>query len=400
MSAMNSDQSSGRETPDLYFDFNGSTPVEASVLAAGLPYLTSEFANPSAGHVAGRRARAALDSARETIADSIGARGEEVRFTSGGTESNNWALFGSVPRDRPVHVVVSAIEHKSVMSAAEELERLGHVVTRVAPDAAGAVRARDVEKALRADTALVSVMWANNETGVAQPVREIAAVCRARAVRFHTDAVCAYGKLEIDVENVGCDLLSIASHKVYAPKGLGVLYVRRGVAIRPFVWGCGQQDGLRGGTENPFTVVALARAAEIIRTGREASARRLAALRDELWRGIQERIPLATKNGSGASLPNTLNVRFPGRPSFVLQQELSARGISVSAGAAALGATPSHVLMAMGLGPEAARESVRFSLGSTTSDASIAALLEALASIHAVPITRPASEPSRLECRA
>jgi cysteine desulfurase len=377
MNRMNEARPAG-ENPDLHFDFNGSTPVDPAVLAEALPFLSHEFANPSASHAAGRRARAAIDAAKVVIAASIGAHTDEIRFTSGGTESNNWALFGSVPRRENAHVVVSAIEHKSVLSAADELERLGHAVTRVAPDANGAVRARDVEAALRRDTALVSVMWANNETGVVQPVHEIAASCRARGVRFHTDAVCTYGKLDVDVASLGCDLLSIASHKVYAPKGLGVLYVRRGVELRPFVWGCGQQDGTRGGTENPFTIVALARAAANIRAERAAGAGRIESLRDELWRGIAARFPRATRNGSGTQLPNTLNVRFPGRSGADLQASLSARGIAVSAGAAGTGATPSHVLVAMGHSAEAARESLRFSLGTPTTRASIDALLFAL----------------------
>ncbi|MDZ4773361.1 MAG: cysteine desulfurase family protein [Planctomycetota bacterium] len=375
-------------SPDLYFDFNGSTPVDASVLAAAAPYLSGEFANPSANHVAGQRARAAIDAARVRIAESIGAHAEEIRFTSGGTESNNWALFGSMPREARVHVLVSAIEHKSVLSTADELERQGHVVTRVAPDSSGAVRVADVERALRADTALVSVMWANNETGVLQPVREIGELCRARNVRFHSDAVCAYGKVAVDVASSPCDLLSLASHKVYAPKGLGVLFVRRGTALRPFMWGCGQQDGLRGGTENPFTVVALARAAEIIQRERATGAVRLEILREELWRGIRERCAGASRNGSGATLPNTLNVRFPGRLGADLQRELSALGISVSVGAASIDATPSHVLIAMGLAPAAARESVRFSLGATTTRESVTALLAAL---EAVSISHPSS---------
>lgn len=365
-------------TPDLYFDFNGSTPVEPTVLAAALPYLTREFANPSASHAAGRRARAAIDAARATIAASIGAAADEIRFTSGGTESNNWALFGSVPRGQNAHFVVSALEHRSVLAAADELERLGHAVTRIAPDPSGAVRVRDVEMALRPATTLVSVMCANNETGVVQPVREIAIACRARSVRFHTDAVCTYGKLDVDVAELGCDLLSLASHKVYAPKGLGVLYVRRGVEIRPMVWGCGQQNGTRGGTEDPFTIVALARAAEIVRAERAATARQVEALRDELWTGIARRFPRATRNGAGTLLPNTLNVRFPGRSSAELQSALSARGIAVSAGAAGAGATPSHVLCAMGLSADVARESLRFSLGATTTRASVVALLAAL----------------------
>lgn len=386
--------------PDLYFDHNGSTPVHPEVLAAALPFLASTFGNPSAGHVEGLRARARIDDARARIARTLGAQPDEIVFTSGGTESNNAVLAGALPREGSAHLVVSAIEHKSILAVADDLEGQGHRVTRVAPGPDGAVRVRDVERALGSDTALVSIMASNNETGVVQPVREIAASCRARGVRFHTDLVCTWGKLAIDLGELGCDFASLGGHKVGAPKGVGLLYVRRGSRLRPFVLGCGQQDGRRGGTESVFAAVALARAAEIVSDTRAEHAQRVASLRDGLWREVERRFPFASRNGAGVLLPNTLNVRFAGRLGADVQRELGALGISVTAGAAGAGATPSHVLVAMGLTPDAARESVRITLGTTTTRASIEALLEALTLVFSRPAATAASAERRTECRA
>lgn len=362
---------------ERYFDFNASTPVHPLVAEACLPYLRGAFANPSSAHPEGRAVRASIDAARGSIAASIGAEADEVFFTSGGTEANNWALQGSLALAPRAHFVVGAVEHKSVLSTAEELERRGHPLTILPVDAAGAVRVRDVERALRKDTAFVSVMCANNETGIVQPVREIAALCRERGVRFHTDAVCTIGKLPVDVRDLGCDLLSLASHKLYAPKGCGVLWIRRGVEIAPFVRGCSQQDGRRGGTEDALAIVGFGRACEILARGGFTPARELEALRDALWRGIGERFPRARRNGEGASLPNTLNVCFPGSSASELQAALGALGFSVSAGSAAGGARPSHVLAAMG-DAASASSSVRFSLGSGSSAAGVETLLAAL----------------------
>ena len=361
------------------FDQNASTPVHPEVVEACRPFLTGFHANPSAAHPEGRRVRAAIDRARAAVAAAIGAEPREIRFTSGGTESNNWALFGSLePLGPRRHVVVSAIEHRSVLAAAAELERRGFEVTRLAPDASGAVRVRDLEAALRPDTALVSVMTANNETGVVQPAAEIGRVCRERGIRYHADAVCTIGKLPVDVRRLGCDLLSLSSHKLYAPKGCGVLYVRDGVAIAPLVHGCGQELGSRGGTENALAIAGFARACELFAASSPHRARAVEALRDALWRGIEERFPHARRNGGGAALPNTLNVSFAGRAGADVQAELGRRGFAVSCGAAAGGGAPSHVLTAMGLGAERARESVRFSLGPGTGATSVEALLDAL----------------------
>jgi cysteine desulfurase len=366
---------------DLYLDYNGSTPVDIQVREAHARWLDAGFGNAAAAHPEGQRARAAIAEARETIAAGLGAEAREIWFTSGGTESNNWALLGSAPR-RGGHLIVSAIEHRSVLRTAEHLAAQGCELTVLPVGAAGVVAADDVVRELRPDTFVVSVMLANNETGVVQPAREIAAACRERGVRYHCDAVCVIGKLAVDVRAIDCDLLSLSSHKLYAPKGCGVLYVRGGVALRPLIHGCGQQDGMRSGTENTVGVVAFARAFERMREGAFRGAE-LEALRDRLWAGITACFPGALINGEDPRLPNTLSVSFPGFDAPGLQAELGRAGISVAAGAAASGGAPSHVLTAMGLPAERVRSTLRFSLGVHTTRATIDHVVLALESILA-----------------
>jgi len=367
--------------PDLYFDTNGSTPLHPRVLETCQGLLADLYGNPSARHAEGLRARRAVDAARTTIARAIGAAPEELWFTSGGTESNNWALFGAAAASPRRHLIVSAIEHKSVLESARELERRGYELELLPVDGAGSVRHSDLEPRLRPDTLLVSVMTTNNETGVVQPVREIAALCRARGVLFHTDAVSTLGKLPVDVRALDCDLLSLASHKLYAPKGCGVLYVRKGVALAPLIHGCGQQNGMRAGTENLLAVAGFARALELLERGELVSPQALAALRDELWLAIRERFPAAQRNGSGSFLPNTLNVCFPGADALEAQAALCELGISVAVASAAGGASPSHVLTAMGCDARHALGSLRFSLGRSTTRESLRVLLDALAEV-------------------
>lgn len=363
---------------ERYFDYNGSTPVHPRVLELCQGFLAGYWGNPSAAHAEGLRARQAIEGARASIARALGATPAEITFTSGGTESNNWALFGTAARSPRRHLVVSAVEHKSVLEPARELERRGYDVDYLAPDGSGAVRLRDLEPLLRPDTLLVSVMCANNETGVVQPVREIGALCRARGILFHTDAVATLGKLPVNVQELRCDLASLASHKLYAPKGCGVLYVRRGTAIAPLVLGCGQQQGLRSGTENALAVIGFGRALELLHRDELVHPREIAALREELWRDLSERLPACQRNGAGSFLPNTLNVCFPGTSAVELQAALAEQGFSVSAGASAAGCAPSHVLTAMGLSAERARSSLRFSLGSGNTRASVRQLVDTL----------------------
>ena len=363
---------------DLYLDYNGSTPLHPDVLATCQRLFEQDFGNPSAPHAEGLRARARIARARALAAAAIGAGQDEIWFTSGGTESNNWALKSSARVARGRHFVVSAIEHKSVLASAEELVRQGFECTVLGVGEDGAVRAADVERALRPDTFLVSVMAANNETGVVQPTRAIGALCRARGVRFHIDAVCALGRLALDVRSLACDLLSLSSHKLYAPKGSGLLYVRQGVELPPLIHGCGQQRGMRSGTENTLAIVGFGRALELMQAGLLVPEHPTAELRDQLWTRLEQRFPGCRRNGAGEFLPNTLNVAFAGAIGADLQAALARAGISVSAGAAGSGGAPSHVLMAMGLGEERARSSLRFSLGSRTSPATIERLIEEL----------------------
>jgi cysteine desulfurase len=380
--------------PRQYFDVNGSTPLDGSVAQTWVRFAAELWGNASAAHPEGARARAVIDSARARIARGLGARPDEIWFTSGGTESNNWALFGAAqaaPAGRR-HLLVSGIEHKSVLRTAEALGRNGIEVEQLPVGASGAVRAEDVERALRPTTLAVALMLANNETGVIQPVAEVAALCRARGALLHCDAVAAIGKIAVDVRQLGCDLLSLSGHKLYAPKGVGILYVKQGTAFDskgtpacdddvaafpPLIHGCGQQKGMRSGTENTPGIAALGTAFERLAQGafQHAEPHRL---RDRLWQGIQEIEPRAQQNGSGARLPNTLSVAFPGRSGAELQSALGALGFSVAAGAAASNGTPSHVLLAMGLGAERARSTLRFSLGAFHDGEAIEQLLAAL----------------------
>lgn len=365
---------------DLYLDYNGSTPVHPDIVDVVSRTLTDTFGNASAKHPSGVAARAAIQEARATIARGIGALPASIWFTSGGTESNNWALQGVLAaRPERRHLVVSPIEHWSVRRTAEWLGRHGYDVTFVPVGESGAVRVDDVKSALREDTAVVSVMLANNETGVLQPASEIAAACRERGIAYHCDAVAALGKVPVDVEEIGCDLLSLSSHKMYAPKGCGVLYVREGAALPALIHGCGQQDGMRSGTENTTGVLAFAKAFELLEQGAFPSAKRLAELRDRLADRITTAFPDAKRNGSGTFLPNTLSMSFPGVRGFELQAALGVRGVHVSAGSAAAGASPSHVLLAMGFSSERASSTIRFSLGSGTDDATIDTTIDALA---------------------
>ncbi len=375
---------------ETYLDCNGSTPIHPAVIEACLPYLSGHYANGSAAHPGGLMVRAAIDAARVAAAGALGAQPDELVFTSGGSESNNHALLGVLAASSKRHLVVTSIEHKSVLATAAWLEKRGVSVTRIAPQRSGAVDASEIESALRPDTGLVSVMLANNETGVLQPIAAIARSTRARGIPLHVDAVAALGKVSIDVSTLGCDLLSLAGHKLYAPKGSGLLWVRAGLAIEPLIHGCGQQRGTRGGTENGFAAIGFGRALELLAQNRLSEDprehERVARLRDELFARIVELHPRAERNGAGAALPNTVNVWFPGRPGHVLQAELGARGIAVAAGSAATGATPSHVLTAMGASPARASESLRFSLGLATTRASVDRTLDALAQIlDAVP---------------
>jgi cysteine desulfurase len=375
----------------VYLDINGSTPVHPEVLDAYVDSIRATCGNASASHPAGLAAAEQIAKARAAVARGLGCHADEVWFTSGGTESNNWALKGLFTGGRSGHIVTSAIEHKSVLRTAESLAQAGAGLTVVAVGASGRVDGSDIERALRPDTRVVSLMVANNETGVLQPVREVAQLCRQRGVFLHCDAVAAAGKVSLDVRELGCDLLSISGHKLYAPKGCGVLFVRRGVELAPLIDGCGQQCGMRSGTENTPAVAALGTAFELLARG-AFDAVRSPELRDRLWSGIREIEPRALRNGDGPWLANTLSVTFPGFLGAELQRALGALGIHCAAGAAATGGSPSHVLMAMGKGETHARSTLRFSLGVSTTAAEIERTLAALRSVLAPAPSTPLQE--------
>ena len=367
----------------IYMDANATTPLLPEVLEAMRPWLLESFGNASSIHQHGQQARAAVEHARENVARLINCRESEIVFTSGGTESDNMALFGLVkPGD---HVITSSIEHHAVLHAAERLQERGVVVTFLPVSSEGRVDPDDVRRALRPNTTLISVMMANNETGVIQPVKEIGRIAQDADIWFHTDAVQAAGKLPIDVKAIGCDLLSISGHKMHAPQGTGVLYVRRGTRIEPLFYGGAHERQRRAGTENVAGIVGLGKAAEIaddaLRDGTMdgTAGSRVAALRDRLEQGILARVEDCAVNGAGVPrVPNTTNLRFDNLEGEALVIALDLKGLAVSGGSACMsGATePSHVLTAMGLVSTSARASLRFSLTKLNTEEEVDAALE------------------------
>jgi cysteine desulfurase len=358
----------------IYMDANATTPVLPEVLEAMRPFWTEAFGNASSIHQQGQHARAAVDRARESVAKLLGCRAAEVVFTSGGTESDNLALFGVLgPGD---HLITTRIEHHAVLHAAEALAERGVEVTFLACSADGVVEVASLEAALKPNTKLVSVMLANNETGVIQPVRELADRAHAAGALFHTDAVQAAGKLPLDVKALGCDLLSVSGHKMYAPQGTGVLFVRRNVRLQPMFFGGLHERGRRPGTENVAGIVGLGKAAELVRP---ADVDRLAGLRDRLEQGILGTVEEAGVNGGGvARVANTSNLYFDHVEAEALVIALDLKGLAVSGGSACQsGATePSHVLTAMGLSEARARASVRFSLSRLTTEEEVERAVE------------------------
>lgn len=359
----------------VYLDYNATTPVDAAVLEAMLPFLGESFGNAGSVHTPGQRARAAVDSARESVAALVGARPGEIVFTSGGTEADNLALFGSVQVASKVrkHVIITAIEHHAILHTCEELERQGIAVTvvpvRQSDQWQGIVAVEEIRRALRPETVLLSVMHANNELGVIQPIEEIARIAAQEGVRFHCDAVQSAGKVPLDVNRLGVDLLSISAHKFCGPKGVGALFVRTGTALAPRFFGGHAERDRRPGTENVPGIVGMGKAAELARTLLAQDSLRIGGLRDRLEAELLSRVPAARVNGARSRrVPNTTNLSFPGAGGEALLISLDLEGIACSTGAAcSSGSTePSHVLLAAGLSREDARSSLRFSLGRPT----------------------------------
>ncbi len=363
----------------LYLDTNATTPLDPRVAEAMLPYLHEHFGNPSSGHVYGRTARAAVVRARGQVADLLGCAPGEVVFTSGGSESNNWAIKGTAwaRESRGRHLVISAVEHPATMAVCDWLAGRGWEVSVVPVDGQCLVDPDAVAKALRPDTALVSIMHANNEVGTVQPIAEIAAAAREAGVLLHTDAAQSAGKIPVNVDALGVDLLSLAGHKLYGPKGVGALYVRDGVELENLVHGAAQEGGRRAGTENVILAVGLGEAAALAADDLDAETPRLSALRDRLQAALCEAASDAVVHAAGiARLPNTLSVGFPGLLASDLMAGLD--GIACSAGAAchAGGATASAVLVAMDVPNDAAVGTLRLSLGRFTTDAEIERAIE------------------------
>jgi cysteine desulfurase len=360
----------------VYLDFNATTPVEPAVLDAMLPYFSAEFANAASIHTPGQKARAAVEGAREQVASLIGARTQEIVFTSGGTESDNHAIFGIVEAagGREKHVITSAIEHEAVLNACQALEKQGVRVTYLPTNREGLIDLDDLRRAIRPETILITVMHANNELGTVQPLEEIGRIAKEADVYFQTDAVQSAGKIPINVNKLQVELLSISGHKLYAPKGIGALYVRGGTRLRQLLYGGHHQRGFRPGTENVAGIVGLGKAAEIARKSLAEDAVRISALRDQLQQGLLQRVPQSRANGGAAPrTPNTTNIVFPGVEGEALLIALDLKGLACSTGAAcSSGAVePSHVLTAIGLPADEARASLRFSLGRHTTSADI-----------------------------
>lgn len=356
----------------IYLDHAATTPVRPEVLEAMAPFYGPRFGNPSSTHRWGREARAALDEARERVAKCLGARPDEVCFTSGGTESDNFAILGvwRCAREKGRNAVVSTpIEHKAILGAVHQAAREGAEERMLEVDQNGSVVSASFDSLVTDDVAIASIMWVNNEIGVIQPIPEMSEKAKARGVVMHTDAVQAFGKIEIDAGKQMFDLLSISGHKFGAPKGFGALYIRRGTVIEPLLHGGTQDRGRRPGTENVAGAVGLARAAELAVAEREAECTKLRAMREKLEAALLAKVPDAVIHGRGANrAPHILNISVPGTDSESLLMALDLKGIAASGGSACQSGSvgASHVLSAMGVKPELANAAVRMSLGSLT----------------------------------
>ncbi len=379
----------------IYLDYSATTPVHPDVLDAMLPYFSQKFGNASSIHVKGKEARLAVEEARQKVADLVNAGLEEITFTSGGTEADNMALMGTaaISQDIGNHMVVTNIEHHAVFETCHYLEKKGWQITFVPVEPDGIVDVEKVRQAITDETVLISVIYANNEIGTLQPVKEIAAIALEYGIYCHTDAVQAISRVPIDVKELGVDMLSMTAHKFYGPKGIGALYIRQGSQIAPLLYGGGQERGLRSGTESVPLIVGFGKAAEIAKQDLEKEAGRLLPLRDKLIDGVMQNMQGVVFNGNRQKrLPNNANFCFDGvaiektgpkeKPEdyFSMSWELNKYGVCASAGAActAAGVTPSHVLVALGRTVEQAQGALRFSLGKWTTEQDIDKTIEVL----------------------
>jgi cysteine desulfurase len=367
----------------IYFDHNATTPIRPEVLAAMMLYLTEEYGNASSIHAFGQNARGAVEKARGQVAALVGARPADIMFTSGGTESNNHAILGAVAvaPGKTKHVITSAIEHVAVLDACRALAKQGIELTILPVSRDGLINPEDVRAAIRPETVLITVMLANNEIGVIEPIEEIGKIAEEKGITFHADAVQAAGKISIDVEKLGVDLLSISAHKFSGPKGVGALYLRKGTQLAPLLFGGHSERDRRPGTEDVAAIAGMGKAAELALVDLRADAARVGNLRDRLERGLLDRVPHTWVNGASAPrAPNTANLTFPFIEGEAMVIALDLKGIACSTGAAcSSGAVePSHVLLALGLAPEDARATLRLSLGHQTTEDEIDSALETI----------------------
>ncbi len=354
-----------------YMDNAATTRMDDRVLEAMQPYFTQEFGNPSSLYTFSDTAKQAVKTAREQVAKAIGASPEEIYFTASGSEADNWAIKGTAFANckKGKHIITTKIEHHAVLNSMKFMERQGYEVTYLPVDKEGFVSPEDLKNAIRPDTVLVTIMFANNEIGTIEPIKELAAICHEKGVYFHTDAVQAVGHVRIDVKEMGIDMLSSSAHKFYGPKGVGFLYIKKGVRLANFVDGGGQERGRRGGTENVPGIVGLGKAIELVYEDFDANVARMTALRDRLIAGIEESIPYIRFNGPRQNrLCNNVNFSFEYIEGESILLWLDIAGVAASSGSACASASldPSHVLLAIGLPAEVAHGSIRFSLGEYT----------------------------------
>ncbi len=367
----------------FYFDYAATTPVKKEVLEEMLPFFSINFGNPSSIYNIGRQSRDALDVARDRVSKTLNSKSEEIFFTGGGSESDNWAIKGVAfaNKDKGNHIITSKIEHHAVLNTCEYLEKKGFEITYLDVDKYGLVSVDDLKGAIRDDTILVSIMYANNEIGTMQPIKELAQIAREKEIIFHTDAVQAYGNEIIDVKDLGVDLLSISAHKIYGPKGVGALYIKKGTKIHQLIHGGAQEKKRRAGTENMPGIVGLGKAAEMAFENIEDHIDRLVRLRDRLINGIMTKIPYTKLNGHPTKrLPGNANISFEFIEGESLLLSLDIEGIAASTGSACTSGSlsSSHVLMAIGLTHEMAHGSLRLTIGDFTTEDEIDYVIEKL----------------------
>jgi cysteine desulfurase len=372
----------------IYLDYNATTPIDPRALESMIPYMREHYGNPSSIHSYGSRAKAALDESRERVSDLISTKPKEIVFTSGGSESNNAAIIGAAHalKEKGSHLITTKIEHASILETFRFLANHGFKVTLLGVNEHGLIDLDELRESITDETILVSVMFANNETGVVMPIDEIAALVKEKGVVFHTDAIQAFGKMDINLNDISVDMLSISSHKMYGPKGVGALCIRNGLRIDPFIHGGGQERGRRSGTENVPAIVGFGKACEIVKEelkGQESEVR-IKAMRDRLHKGITDKIDCLKLNGHPEiRLPNTLNLSFEDVEGESLVMSLDLEGIAVSTGSACSegNVDPSHVLLAMGLSNQQASSSIRFSFGRFNEENDVDRVLEILPGI-------------------